>query len=244
MFQKDISNRIQGLGKKVEIFSEELRAVLQHHHLLLSIAEDSEIISQFSKTQRARGFRVLRYHMFRTDIVGICKIAFDHDRRVVSALKLIKELLSQDGNELRQVLKDQYSKPWTVPTHQSDGTPLPGDEIQIWQTEELRASNERAEEFVRLLKELAEEREWLKARSRVFKELRNKQIAHLEVKEGGDGDFENVKPDNPSWQTVKETLQHLVRVAEMLLSLVLQKSESFEQAHALYEKDADAFWKP
>jgi hypothetical protein len=42
---------------------------------------------------------------------------------------------------------------------------------------------------------------------------------------------------------VKEALQRLIRIAEKLLTLVLDKSESFDQSQKLFERDADAFWK-
>jgi hypothetical protein len=81
----DISAQIREIREKVEIFTEELRAVLQHHHLLLPIAGDDELISRFSATPRERGLQVLLYHMIRADIVSICRISFDEDNRVVSA---------------------------------------------------------------------------------------------------------------------------------------------------------------
>jgi hypothetical protein len=42
---------------------------------------------------------------------------------------------------------------------------------------------------------------------------------------------------------MKEALQRLVRIAENLLTLVLDKSKSFDEEQELFKRDADAFWK-
>lgn len=230
------------LKRLVPIFSEELRAVLQHHHLLVPAAGDSRIISRFSNSPMARGFRVLRYHMIRTDVLGVCRIAFDQDGRV-SALNLIEELLKPEAEGLRESFKADYSKPSPIPTKRMDGTPLTEEDKEMWRQAEESESKERAKEFPKLLKQLERDRNWLRRHQNEFKKLRDKHIAHLEVRAGNRGAYEIVSPGGPTWRVMKQTLRRLVRIAENLLTLVLQKDESFDQAQMLFKRDADAFWK-
>jgi AbiU2 len=79
--------------------------------------------------------------------------------------------------------------------------------------------------------------------AQAFKDLRNKHIAHLEVQTGEAGVYEIVSPKGPTWGVMKEALQRLVRIAENLLTLVLDKSKSFDEEQELFKRDADAFWK-
>ena len=230
------------LKRLVPIFSEELRAVLQHHYLLLPAAGNAKIIARVSNSPMARGFRVLRYHMIRTDVLGICRIAFDQDGRV-SALTLIEQLLKPGAEGLRESFKADYSRPSPIPTKRMDGTPLTEEDKQMWRQVEEDQSQERAAEFFELLKQLEEDRDWLGNHQDKFKKLRDKHIAHLEVRASPQGVYEIVSPGGPTWGVIKETLDRLVRIAENLLPLVLQKDENFDQANELFKRDADAFWK-
>jgi hypothetical protein len=239
--RNDIAAQIREIREKVAIFTEELRGVLQQHALLVPISENPDTLSRFNKTSGARGLLVLRYQMIRTDVLGICRIAFDQDSRVVSALKLLKDVLQ--SRELQEALQTQYLKPSAVPAKRIDGTPLTQDEIEMWNAAEKADVTERKETFGRLIKELADDRTWLKEHRQVFVDLRNRHIAHLEVRTDDQGTYEAVSPKGPTWIIIKETLQRLVRVAENLLTLVLDKSESFDQARELFDRDADAFWK-
>jgi AbiU2 len=126
---------------------------------------------------------------------------------------------------------------------ESDGTPLSQDDIEMWRAAEEQESKERAETFDQLLNDLAEDRVWLKTHEQTFKDLRNKHIAHLEVQTGEAGVYEIVSPKGPTWGVMKEALQRLVRIAENLLTLVLDKSKSFDEEQELFKRDADAFWK-
>ncbi len=110
------------LKRLVPIFSEELRAVLQHHHLLLPAAGSAKITSRFSNSPMARGFKVLRYHMIRTDVLGICRIAFDQNGWV-SALTLIEQLLNPEAEGLRESFKADYSRPSPIPASCSCSIP-------------------------------------------------------------------------------------------------------------------------
>ena len=66
---------------------------------------------------------MLRYHMIRTDVLGICRIAFEQDGRV-SALSLIEQLLKPEAEALRESFKADYSRPSPIPSKRMDGTPL------------------------------------------------------------------------------------------------------------------------
>jgi hypothetical protein len=48
--------------------------------------------------------------------------------------------------------------------------------------------------------------------------------------------------DALTWGDLKERLTRLTRVAEILLSLILQKDESFSQAQRHYKQDSQSFW--
>jgi hypothetical protein len=127
--------------------------------------------------------------MIRTDVLNIWRTAFDQDRRVVSALKLLDVLFEPESEALRQVLKADYTKPSTEPTNRLDGTPWTPDEIVMWKAAEQEESTQRAERFDQMLKELTEHRVWLEKHQRTFKDLRDRHIAHLEVHANEEGAF-------------------------------------------------------
>jgi len=83
--------------------------------------------------------------------------------------------------------------------------------------------------------------EWLKKNRKSFKDLRDKRLAHIDVKLGRDG-YQLQEIKGPDWRTLKESVSHLVRIAEILLTILHKKDESFPQAIGIAQKTAADFW--
>jgi hypothetical protein len=48
---------------------------------------------------------------------------------------------------------------------------------------------------------------------------------------------------DPEWGVIKEAVQRLIEMAELLLNVLHRKDESFGQFSKLARRDADDFWK-
>jgi hypothetical protein len=50
-------------------------------------------------------------------------------------------------------------------------------------------------------------------------------------------------PEGPTWKDVKEAVERLVHVTEILLTILHQKDESFGQFQAIASEVASEFWE-
>jgi hypothetical protein len=75
-----------------------------------------------------------------------------------------------------------------------------------------------------------------------FKKLRDKRFAHIDVSLI-DQEYTLREVEPPSWQTIKDAVEHLIQVAEIFLSVLHQKDEGFEQAVSIARKAAMDFWE-
>ena len=68
-----------------------------------------------------------------------------------------------------------------------------------------------------------------------------RRLAHIDVKLGRDV-YQLQEIKGPDWRTLKESVSHLVRIAEILLTILHKKDESFPQAIGIAQKTAADFW--
>jgi hypothetical protein len=50
--------------------------------------------------------------------------------------------------------------------------------------------------------------------------------------------------EGPAWETVKEAVGRLIKVAEILLTVLHKKDEGFDQAVEMARQFANDFWAP
>jgi hypothetical protein len=75
-----------------------------------------------------------------------------------------------------------------------------------------------------------------------FKKIRDKQLAHLDTSKVG-SDYVLTPVNGPDWKTVKEAIDRLVELAELLLTVLHRLDESFDQFRELAKRDASGFWQ-
>jgi hypothetical protein len=67
-------------------------------------------------------------------------------------------------------------------------------------------------------------------------------LAHIDVAKAGQC-YELKEAPGPEWGVVKEAVQRLVRIAELLLTILQKKDEGFDQFVQLARRDARDFWE-
>jgi len=75
-----------------------------------------------------------------------------------------------------------------------------------------------------------------------FKNLRDQRLAHIDVAKAGQT-YELKEAPGPEWKTVKQAIRRLVRIAELLLTILQKRDESFDQFLELARRDARGFWQ-
>ena len=103
--------QIEKLKGHIQVFSDELQALIQSFELLRVMAEDQELIKRVSGTQRARGFSVNRWSLIQECILGITKLTYDSQRQTPTVKRLIGDILKPEANDLREKLKALFAVP-------------------------------------------------------------------------------------------------------------------------------------
>jgi AbiU2 len=233
------SEQIEKLKGHVLIFSEELRALIQSFEVLFLAAEDQRLLRKISGTKRARGFSVVRWSLIQESIIGITKLVYDAQPQNPTAGTLIGAILDPEAEDLREKLKALFAvpiKPGPVPGFPATELDVSfAEEIEKQEVEELKKC------FDQYLTELEKACEWFEEHREKFKQLRDKRLAHIDVAKAGEV-YELKKAPGPEWRTVKQAIRRLLRITELLLTLLHKKDESFDQFQKLAHKDARDFW--
>ena len=96
--------------------------------------------------------------------------------------------------------------------------------------------------FDRYLPQLEKQWQWFSQHEKAFKNLRDKRFAHIDVSLI-DQEYKLREVEPPTWKTVKDAVERLILVAEILLTILHQKDESFEQIVEIARKAAVDFWE-
>jgi hypothetical protein len=231
-----IDQQIDKLKGHVLIFSDEFRDLILGFEMLVPVAENRELLKNFSKTKRAYGLQILRGSLIEECIIGITKLAYDRDSKNPTAGRLIETILSLPPRTLNK-LKDAFSvpiKPTDRPTTEAG--------LLFWQEMERIEVQELRQSFDQYLPELQKEWQWFGQHEEAFKKLRDKRFAHLDVSLVGQ-EYKLAEVQGPDLQTVKEAVARLIRVAEILLTVLHKKDESFDQAVEIARQIAADFWE-
>jgi hypothetical protein len=235
-----IEQRIAKLKGHVLIFSQEFRGLIESFEMLVPVAENRELLKKISKTRRAPGVGTVRWSLVQTCIIGITKLAYDNGSRNPTAGTLIETIADPPSKSLREKLKNAFSipiKPALIPGDSSTKA-----DLAVWQEIEKMEVQELRHSFEQYLPELEKQREWFSQHEEAFRELRDKRFAHVDVSLVN-GEYKLCEVEPPAWSTVKEAVQRLVQVAEILLTILHQKDESFGQAIENARKEAADFWE-
>jgi hypothetical protein len=231
-----IDQQIDKLKGHVLIFSDEFRDLILGFEMLVPVAENRELLKKFSQTKRAHGLQIVRGSLIQECIIGITKLAYDRDSKNPTAGRLIETILSLPPQTLNK-LKDAFSvpiKPTDRPTTEAG--------LLFWQEMEKMEVRELRQSFDQYLPELQKEWQWFGQHEEAFKKLRDKRFAHLDVSLVGQ-EYKLAEVQGPDLKTVKEAVERLIRVAEILLTVLHKKDEGFDQAVEIARQIAADFWE-
>jgi len=232
--------RIEKLQGHVLVFSEELRALVQSFELLFLAAEDQNLLKKISRTKRARGFSVNRWSLIQECIIGITKLAYDSGPQNPTAGTLIEALLDPQAKDLRQKLKAHFAV--RIKLGRVPGRPPSKKDLAIEEEIKRGEIKELQQAFCRYLLELKKEWQWFEEHREKFKNLRDRRLAHVDVAKAGQI-YELKEAPGPEWGTVKEAMQRLIRIAELVLTILHKKDEGFDQFVELARRDARDYWE-
>jgi hypothetical protein len=233
------NQQIEKLKGHVLIFSEEFRSLVQSFQMLLPIAELGDVLKTFSGTKRARGLLVIRWSLMQECIIGITKLAYDPGSQNPTAGRLIENLFSLPKQVLEK-LREAFSVP--IRAVPASGREETEQDLAVWREIEKMEIRELRQAFDEYLPELEKEWDWLNQHKEAFKDLRDRRLAHLDVSLIGD-EYRLCEVEGPDWKTVKEAVERLIRVAEILLTILHKKDESFDQAVEIARRVAKDFWE-
>jgi len=100
----------------------------------------------------------------------------------------------------------------------------------------------RRQAFDQDLLELEKEWKWFTKHRDKFKNLRDRKLAHVDVAKAGQA-YELKQAPGPEWKVVKEAVRRLIRIVELLLTILHKKDEGFDQFVELARRDAQDFWE-
>jgi hypothetical protein len=112
-------------------------------------------------------------------------------------------------------------------------------DLKIWQDIEQLEIRELRQAFDEYLPQLEKEWDWLRQHKEAFKDLRDRRLAHLDV--NGE-EYRLREVEGPDWKTVKEAVEHLMRIAQILLTVLHKKDEGFDQFVEIARRVAKDFW--
>jgi hypothetical protein len=234
----------QQLGKlkgHVLIFSKEFRDLIESFEMLVPVAENRQLLKSLSEGKRKLGVGIIRWSLVQICIIGITKLAYDAESQNPTVGNLIGAIINPSAQALRDKLKDAFSIP-IEPAAVARNIPSPEESAALEEIARIDAKELRLT-FDRYLSELEEQWRWFSEQKQAFKDLRDRRFAHIDV---GliDREYQLPEIEPPTWRTIKGAVERLILVAEILLTIVHQKDESFEQAVSIARKAAVDFWEP
>ncbi len=204
------------------IFSHEFRDLIESFEMLVPVAENRELLRKLSESKRKPGIGIVRWSLVQTCIIGITKLAY------------------APSQPLRDKLKAAFSIPIKAAPVLGD-TPTEED-LEFWKEIEKIELKELQQDFDRYLPQLEEQWQWFSQHEEAFKDLRDKRFAHIDVSLI-DQEYKLREVEPPPWQTMKEAVERLIQVADILLTILHQKDEGFKQDVAIARKAAADFWE-
>jgi hypothetical protein len=224
-----IDQQIDKLKGHALILPQEFRDLIESFSMLFPMNENQELICRLSKTKRALGFEILRSNLTHHCIIGINKLVYDAQSQNPTAGSLIEAILNAP-----QALRDKLKAIFSVPIKLEDPA--------IWEKIEKTEIQKLQRAFDQNLLQLEQDWQWFSQRRAKFKELRDQKLVHLDVTLVGQ-EYRLATPQGPLWKEVKEAVERLINVTEILLIILHQTSEDFEKYEAFAREVASDFWE-
>jgi Asp-tRNA(Asn)/Glu-tRNA(Gln) amidotransferase A subunit family amidase len=228
--------QLENLKRNVLIFTDELRDLILVLEMLVPIAEDTELLKKFSGTKQAFGVETIRGSFIQECIIGITKLTYDDKSQNPTAKTLIKGIATLPSDLLAE-LKDAFSVPI-----QAANWPVTEADAQILAEIEQKDAEKLRWDFDQYWLELKKEWAWFEEHRNTFLKLRDKRFAHVDV-QLVDQQYHLNEIKWPEWNTIKDAVRRLVRIAEALLTILHRKDESFGQATKIAQRIAADFWQ-
>src|SRR5215469_10328840 len=171
---------------------------------------------------------------------GITKLAYDTGPQNPTARKMVEALLDPTAKALRDALRAEFAVP--IKPAPAIGETWSPEAEKMWEQEKRREEKELNEAFDDQIQRIGKHWEWFETQYEKFKDLRDTQLAHLDTSIV-ENHYVLLKVGGPEWGVIKEAVQRLIEIAELLLNVLHQRDESFGQFTKLAKRDAMDFWE-
>jgi hypothetical protein len=175
-----IEQQVEKLKGHSLILSQEFRDLIETFSMLFPMNENQDLICRVSKTKQARGFEVLRWNLVQQCIIGVNKLVYDNKPQNPTAGNLIEAILSAPQG-MRDKLKAVFSVPIKSAPLIYRSEEEEKEQAAVWEEIEKIEMRELQQIFDAYLPKLDQEWEWFNERKQIFKDLRDKRFAHIDV---------------------------------------------------------------
>jgi len=207
--------------------------------LLQKLVFDHSVVTHLSGKRSGHGVATLQNTLYLSCAQDIAKIAFDQGRHAPSLVNIIRTL--EDERTKRQL--QQNFAVWHQPDYREyDDDPVI---VEALKRIDLRASNERLEQFSQLLTELnfLSARIFVCSTFKAFKTVRDKITAHTEIKLVADR-YAPIHLGSLSlkWGDINACVSQLERPVELTGLVVRSCSFAWDSFRAQLEKNVASVW--
>jgi AbiU2 len=231
-----------------EYLDEQYMLLVQNFHMLVPPWTNQTLIDRFNKTERARGFQMLRASLLDTCILAIAKLLLDGEDTNPSLLTMVRPFLAGNRTkraELLHILEHDYSD-WHKHISSEEREKNPEWLIKALEEQNEKDAEASRKEFWERAGAIAADWPKLAQAGNKIRPVRNQWIAHFEVEY--DPATKKYKPvELPSLLTVYRIIEEVVPIitesVSHLAGLFKGLDISTDQLAELAKRDAFAFWE-
>jgi len=231
-----------------EYLDEQYMRLVQYYQMLVHPWANQTLIARFNKTERARGFEMIRASLLDTCILAITKLLLDGEDTNPSLLTLVRPFLVGNRSrraEFLQILEHDYSD-WHRHISPQERQNNPEWLIKAMEEQNEKDAEACRREFWERSDAIAADWPKLAQAADKIRPVRNQWVAHFEVEY--DSSNKKYKPvDLPSLFTVYRTIEEVVPIitesVSHLAGLFKGLDIGTDQLVQLAKQDATAFWE-
>jgi len=220
---------------------------IQKYMLFRPLAHDKRLIQSYQTEKTKYSFDLLKHTLFSDCLLQISNICFDKSNKNSPSIENI--MLELEGNDhIIEALKILYSncKIGTLNDDCTVGHPYTNDEQQ----EKIRRNDEQQEKIRRSdfdEKHLSLKMHWGKLKeshiSKKIKDLRNKVVAHRDIKDVNDNFELSIFGDyNITYREFEIFTEKVKEIMILLQALVRQSGFDYGSLDSFIEKNINGFW--
>lgn len=234
-----MEERIAKLRSHTDHLIDGVLGLAMNSALLAPLIRDSGMAVHMRKGERAAGFLALRHTLFMSCALDIAKFAYDEDKRSPSLAKLMTALKADPTLVAR--LREDFAAYKLHP--RPGGVASPAELAAI----SARITDERRMLFDRFLAEAAAEWDVFQSQryAEGFHTLRDKYIAHLELRPNESGGYAPLALDSLGlqWDDIGDAVTRIAALAKTLSTLIRNADFSMDAALDMYKESGNAFWR-